>query len=205
MQRTVQRLANDIRALEYKISILDATAFISEQECRRKEQQLQELTDKKDRLEKFIANILNGEGYSKLKQIVKAILSENKKLISISFVALLQTLKNDPEMAKLIYNIPASMNDGEKYIDDNDNITKYLEINKDRLLDFTEKHYENLVEALTNNAIDNAAVAASSSSNLSLSQPQSSSSTFPNLSNKNNIYRIEEAETYHNSEDDISD
>ena len=48
-------------------------------------------------------------------------------------------------------------------------------------------------------------VGASSSSNLSLSQPQSSSSTFPNLSNKNNIYRIEEAETYHNSEDDISD
>jgi hypothetical protein len=37
MQRTVQRLANDIRALELKISILDATAFSSEQECKRKE------------------------------------------------------------------------------------------------------------------------------------------------------------------------
>jgi len=68
MQHTIQRLANDVRALEYKISILDKTAFSSEQECRRKEQQIQELSDKKERLEKLIVNILNGEGYSKLKQ-----------------------------------------------------------------------------------------------------------------------------------------
>jgi predicted nucleic acid-binding Zn-ribbon protein len=67
MQRTIQRLANDIRALEYKISILDKTAFSSEQECRRKEQQIQELSDKKDRMEKLIADISNGEDYSKLK------------------------------------------------------------------------------------------------------------------------------------------
>ena len=38
MQNTIQRLANDVRALEYKISILDKTAFSCEQECRRKEQ-----------------------------------------------------------------------------------------------------------------------------------------------------------------------
>ena len=44
MQCTIQRLANDIRALERKISILDATAFSSEQECKRTEQQIQELT-----------------------------------------------------------------------------------------------------------------------------------------------------------------
>ena len=51
MQRTIQRLASDIRALEYKISLLDATAFSSEQECRRTQQQVQELTDQKNRLE----------------------------------------------------------------------------------------------------------------------------------------------------------
>ena|SRR5215211_3320474 len=97
MQRTIQRLANEIRASELKISVLDKTAFSSEQECRRKEQQIQELGDKKDRLEKLIADIVNGEDYSKLKEIVKesvkAALSENKKLISISFVAIIQTLK----------------------------------------------------------------------------------------------------------------
>ena len=38
MQCTRQELANDIAALEYKISILDKTAFSIEQECKRKEQ-----------------------------------------------------------------------------------------------------------------------------------------------------------------------
>jgi hypothetical protein len=54
----------------------------------------------------LIANILNGEDYSKLKEIVKenvkAVLSENKKLISIAFVALIQTLKAHPQMVQLI-------------------------------------------------------------------------------------------------------
>ena len=44
MQCTLQRLANDIWALEYKISILDKTAFSCEQDCKIKEQQIQELT-----------------------------------------------------------------------------------------------------------------------------------------------------------------
>jgi len=88
MQYTIQRLVNDIRALERRISILDNIAFSSELECRRKHQEIQELADKKDRIEKMIANILNGEDYSKLKEAikesVKVVLSENKKLISIS-------------------------------------------------------------------------------------------------------------------------
>ena len=134
MQNTIQRLANDVRALEYKISILDKTAFSSEQKCRRKEQQIQELSDKKERLEKLIVNILNGEGYSKLKQIVKengkAVLSEKRVLISVSFAALIQTLKNDPEMVKLIQNIPGA-NDGKQHEDDNSNKHpgRYIETN----------------------------------------------------------------------------
>jgi hypothetical protein len=50
MQHTIQRLANDIAAKEYKISLLDKIAFTSEQDCKRTQQQVQELTDKKDRL-----------------------------------------------------------------------------------------------------------------------------------------------------------
>jgi hypothetical protein len=134
MQRTIQRLENDIEARENKISILDKIAFSIEQDSKIKEQQVQELTAKKDRIEKLIANILNGEGYSKVKQIakenVKAVLSNNKELISISFAALIQTLKDDPELVKLIQNIP-NANDGEQHKDDNNNITKYLESNKD--------------------------------------------------------------------------
>ncbi|MDQ3970137.1 MAG: hypothetical protein M3227_00420 [Thermoproteota archaeon] len=208
MQHTIQRMENDIGYRKNKISILDQNAFSIELDCRRKEQQVQELTAKKDRIEDLIANILNGEGYSKIKAIVKEnikeVLSENKKLILVSFVALIQTLKADPQMVKLIQNT-LSANDGEKLKDSYNNITKYLELNKDRILNLGEKNYENLVKALTNNAIDNAAVAASYSSNLSLSQPQSSSSTFSIPSNHSDIYRIEESEIYDNSKGDIAD
>ena len=57
MQHTIQRLVNDIRALDYKISILDKTALSSEQYCKRTEQRVQEITAQKDRLEKVIAKI----------------------------------------------------------------------------------------------------------------------------------------------------
>ena len=91
MQRTIQRLVNHIMALERKISLLDKIAFSSEQECRRKYQEIQELIAQKNRIEKLIANILNGERYSKIKQIVrenvKAVLSDNRILISMSFAA----------------------------------------------------------------------------------------------------------------------
>jgi DNA-binding CsgD family transcriptional regulator len=157
MQRTIQRLANDIRALEYKISILDKIAFSSEQECRRTQQQVQELIAQKDRIEKLIANILNGEVYSMIKQIVKenvkSILTDNKILITTAFAAIMLTLKTDPEMVKLIQNIP-SANDGEQRNDIN--ITKYLEFNKNNILGLAEKNYENLIKVLTNNAIDSA-------------------------------------------------
>jgi uncharacterized lipoprotein YehR (DUF1307 family) len=57
MQGTIQRLANDIAGLEHKISILDKIALSSEQECRRKHQEIQELNDRKNRIERLIANI----------------------------------------------------------------------------------------------------------------------------------------------------
>jgi hypothetical protein len=64
-------------------------------------------------MQKMIANVLNSdnEGYSNLKQIVKenvkAVLSNNKILLSASFAAVIQILKTDPQMVKLIYNIGA--------------------------------------------------------------------------------------------------
>ena len=61
-----------------------------------------------------------------VKENIKVVLSENKKLISISFVALIQTIKADPQMVNLILNIP-SANDGEHK--DNNNIIKYLQSN----------------------------------------------------------------------------
>ena len=53
MQLTRQYLSNDIQALKHKISILDKIAFSSEQDCKRTEQRVQELTDKKDKLENW--------------------------------------------------------------------------------------------------------------------------------------------------------
>ena len=87
MQNTRQHFLDDVRALEYKISLLDKTAFSCEQECWRKEQQLQELTAKKDRLEKLIARVSNNDDDLKqvVKENVKAALSENKQVISVTF------------------------------------------------------------------------------------------------------------------------
>ncbi len=44
MQRTIQRLENDIEARKNKILLLDKIAFVSEQDCNRKHQEIQELT-----------------------------------------------------------------------------------------------------------------------------------------------------------------
>ena len=87
-----------------------------------------------------------------------------EKLIPISFATLFQTLKSDPELVKLIYNMPAA-NTG--YKDNSNNITKYIGGNKHVILGLTEKQYENLVEALTNNVIDT----VTSSSNPTLLLP----------------------------------
>ena len=123
----------------------------------------------------------DNEGYSKLNQFirenVKAILSDNKILVSVSFAAIIQTLKSDPELVNVIHKIP-TMNDSEQRKDIDINITKYLEFNKDNLLDLAEKNYEDLV--LTNNAIDT--VITESSSNPTLALPQSLL-TYPNPSN----------------------
>jgi septal ring factor EnvC (AmiA/AmiB activator) len=195
MQCTIQRLSNDMHALEYKISILDKTAFSCEQECRRIKQELYELIDKKERLEKLIASILNNDDLKQfIKENVKAALSENKQLISVSFTALLHTLKSDPQMINIIYKI-VTANDGEQQKDNNDNAIKYLESHKDNILDLAEKNYENVVEALTNNAINNGAASTSSF-------------TFPNSLNQGDIYRIEEPEVYEvydNNKGDIAD
>ena len=206
MQHIRQGLANDIEARKHKISILDRIAFSSELECKRTEQRVQELTAQKERIERLIANISNGEGYSKLMQIVKenvkVVLSEKRVLISISFAAVIQTLKDNPQTVKLFQNI-STTNDGQQHKDNDISITQCFESNKDRILDLAERNYENLVQALTNNAIDNAG--ASSSSNPILSLPQSSSSTFPGPSNKIATYRIEEPEDYHDDKGDIAD
>jgi hypothetical protein len=151
----------------------------------------------------LIANILSddNEGYSKLKQIlkenVKAALSEKRTLISVSFAAIIQTLKSDPQMANLIYSIPINANNGkQQHKDNNNNSIECIEANKDNILDLAEKHFGNLVEVLTINAIDN------TSPNPTLS---SSSSTFPNSFDQINTYKIEESESFHDSKGDIAD
>jgi spore cortex formation protein SpoVR/YcgB (stage V sporulation) len=87
-----------------------------------------------------------------------------------------------------------SANDGEQY-KDNNNIVKYLESNKDSILNLTEKHYESVVEALTDNTLDTAAAPSSSTSTLQL--PSSSSSTFSGPSDQSDIYGIEKSESFH--------
>jgi hypothetical protein len=121
----------------------------------------------------------DNEGYSNLKKVakenVKSALSDNKMLISTAFAAMIQTLKADPQLAKLIQNI-LSTNDGQQHKDNDINITQYFESNNTSLLDLAEKNYENLVEALTNDSISNATTSSNPTSSLHYS-----SSKFPNL------------------------
>ena len=53
MQHTVQRLQNDIEDRKNKISLIEKIAFSCKQECRRTEQQVQELTAQTERLGKI--------------------------------------------------------------------------------------------------------------------------------------------------------
>jgi hypothetical protein len=130
--------------------------------------------------------------------MLKSCYQKIKNLISISFAALIQTLKADSQMIKLIQNIPGVI-DGEQHKDNDINIIQYFESKKDKILNLTEKHFENLVEALTNNIVNTA-----SSSNTMLSLPQTSF-TFQGPLSQSDGYRIEDQESFHNSKDDIAE
>jgi ABC-type phosphate/phosphonate transport system substrate-binding protein len=97
---------------------------------------------------------------------------KNEKLISVSFTAVIQTLRANPQMGSLIYSIP-SANNSQQDKDNSNNITKCLESNKDSIWGLAEKNYQNLIEALTNNSIDAAANAYSCSFNFILQLPSS--------------------------------
>ena len=103
------------------------------------------------------------------------------------------------EIVNVILNIPIT-NDGEQYKDNNNSITLYIESNNDKILHLAEKNYEDLVEVLTNNAI-NAAASSSSNPTLSLSL----SSIFPSPYNQSDTCIIEEPEIYDNSKGIIGD
>jgi hypothetical protein len=68
-------------------------------------------------------------------------------------------------------------------------------------LDLAEKNYNNIVEALTKDAIDTALSPPNSASS-SLLQ---SSSTFPNLSNQRDMDRMDNSESFLQNKSDIAD
>ena len=70
-------------------------------------------------------------------------------------------------MGNLIYNLSSTNNNEQK--GNNINTTRYLEFNKNSILDLDEKNYKNPCWVLTNKALDTAA----SPSNPVLSLPES--------------------------------
>ena len=204
MQRTRQGLENYSHTLNDEIASAKALLNSYHLLCERKRKEAENLNNELSRLEALVSHFkIKDEGYSNLKQIVKenvkVVLSEKRVLISISFAAVIQTLKDNPQTVNLIQNI-AGANDGEQHKDNHIYITQYFESNKDRILNLAEKNYKNLVEALTNNAMD---TAANSSSIPTLSLPESSS-TFVGPYNQNDTYRKEETKIHHNSKGDIA-
>jgi hypothetical protein len=59
----------------------------------------------------------------------KMFYQKNEKLISVSFTAVIQTLRANPQMGSLIYSI-RSANNSQQDKDNSNNITKCLESNK---------------------------------------------------------------------------
>jgi hypothetical protein len=57
------------------------------------------------------------------------------------------------EIVNVILNIPI-INDSEQHKDNNNSVSQYIESNNDKILHLAEKNYEDLVEVLTNNAIN---------------------------------------------------
>jgi hypothetical protein len=57
---------------------------------------------------------------------------KNEKSISVSFTELIQTLRTNPQIASFIYSIPTA-NNSQQDKDNNNNITKCLEFNKDSI------------------------------------------------------------------------
>jgi dihydroorotase len=77
-----------------------------------------------------------------------------KQVMSVAFSALHQTLKSDPKMINIIYKI-LTTNDRKQYKIIITTITLSNIFNPIMITYYlAEKHYENLVEALTNNAIN---------------------------------------------------
>ena len=87
MQHTRQYLSNDIQALKNKISILDATEFSFEQDCKRKEQRGQEQFEQKERLEKLIANIQSNSGKKNYENLLETLTNNAIDVVSASSIS----------------------------------------------------------------------------------------------------------------------
>jgi hypothetical protein len=98
----------------------------------------------------------NGDNHFEEKDSIMISCSRDDMLIDGKLTYTIQR-KANPEMVNLIYNILTANDRRHGDHDDNDNAIKYLEANKDSILDLAERNYENLVEALANNAINTAA------------------------------------------------
>ncbi len=100
MQRTRQRLENYSHTLNDEIASAKALLNSYHLLCERKRKEAENLNNELSRLEALVSHFkIKDEGYSNLKQIVKenvkVVLSEKRVLISISFVAVIQTLKDE--------------------------------------------------------------------------------------------------------------
>ena len=78
-----------------------------------------------------------------------------------------------------------------------DLLLSHIENYKDTILDESKRLYDRLVKHFANNIMDNAVGVSSFTSSLS--------STFPNLSNQRDMYRIDNSESFRQNKANIAD
>jgi hypothetical protein len=161
--------------------------------CEPKRQELERLNNEISRLEAFVSRFKSNNGeYLKIKQRVEEevrnVLTHGKVLLQFALASIIEAIRRDPDK----YNNLLIRNTSSTSTPPQGSLLLYIEGYRDMILEEANRLYDRLLKYFTDSIMDNAVGA-------------SSSSTFPNHSNKSDIYKIEGSEIYHNSKGDIAD
>ena len=129
-----------------------------------------------------------------LKKLSK-FLKDGEVLLQFALAAVIETVRGNPNKYNnlLVNNASASPTSTPLQ----DLILSHIEDYKDTILDESKRLYDRLVKQFANNIMNNAVGVSSFTSSLS--------STFPNLSNQRDMYRMDNSESFRQNKNNISD
>jgi hypothetical protein len=195
MQRTRQETENYLHNLNDEIASAKALLNYYHISCERKRQESENLNNDISRSQVLVARFKsNNEEYLKIEKTVeekvKSVLTDNKQILQFALASIIESIGRNPDKYNdlLVGNASLSSTPAQY------SLLSHIEGCKDAILEAADKLYDILLKHFTNSIMENAV--GSSPSNSKLSLP--SSSSFPNLSDQSDTYRIEDLEIYNN-------